>query len=185
MTRAPVAAFWGADEDERSIPAPADALLDTPDEVWLRAVDIAAPAEIVWAWLGQLRVAPYSYDWIDNRGRRSPAELTPGLEPLRPGQRILVCFTVASLDPGRDLTVRTAPASPFLPRMAMSYTLTPRGPEACRLVIRIVIDAPRALPRPLGRAALAALRIGDLVMMRRQLLNLRRLAERDARRAAA
>ena len=35
---------------------------------------------------------------------------------------------------------------------------------------------------PLGRAAPAALRAGDLVMARRQLLDFKALAERDARR---
>jgi hypothetical protein len=146
-------------------------------------VDVQAPAAVVWRWLGQLRVAPYSHDLIDNLGRRSPSEITPGLEPLAPGQRILIAFTVASVEPGRDLTVLT-PGSAALPRMAMSYTLTPRGTDACRLVVRIAIAPPRALPRPLARAALTALRVGDLVMMRRQLLNLRALAERDARRPA-
>lgn len=183
MTRPPLAAHWGPAPLEPSMPVAADALVPEADEIWLRAVDIAAPAACVWPWLGQLRVAPYSYDWIDNLGRRSPRELTPGLAPLAPGQRILIAFTVAAVDPGRELTVLT-PGSALLPRMAMSYTLAPHGEGASRLAVRIAIDAPRALPGPVGRAALAALRVGDLVMMRRQLLNLRALAERDARRAA-
>jgi hypothetical protein len=44
---------------------------------------VAAPAQTVWAWVAQVRLAPYAYDWIDNRGRRSPRDLAgpAGREP--------------------------------------------------------------------------------------------------------
>ena len=65
-----------------------------------------APAEVVYRWLCQLRVAPYSYDWIDNRGRRSPRELTPGLEQLAEGQTVMI-FRLVSFAWGRHLTLVT------------------------------------------------------------------------------
>ena len=171
---------WGAREAERNAASPADAALPDATEHWVRAVDIAAPPALVWRWLCQLRAAPYSYDWIDNRGRRSPRQLTPGLDDLEVGQRLLTIFTVASFERDRELTIVTRPRSGLLPPFAMAYVVSPAGEHASRLVLHICVQAPRALPAPAARAVLAALCAGDLVMARRQLLNFKALSERDA-----
>ena len=78
---------WGSTASERGQWFPCDPRLDAPDDVLFRAVNIAAPPELVFRWLCQLRAAPYSYDLVDNFGRRSPRGLTPGLEQLEVGQR--------------------------------------------------------------------------------------------------
>ena len=72
----------------------------------------ARPAARCFRWLCQLRVAPYSYDWIDNRGRRSPQELTPGLDQLEVGQTFMSFFVLRSFTPGRELTLGTREGSP-------------------------------------------------------------------------
>jgi len=137
---------------------------------------VRAPAQVVYRWLCQLRVAPYSYDWIDNRGRRSPRELTPGLEQLAEGQTVMTIFRLASFAWGRHLTLVTPAGGAgerLLGRVWVSYVVTPEARET-RLLAKL-----RLLPPPglRGRLLAALLPWGDLVMMRKQLLNLARLAE--------
>jgi len=50
--------------------APTRATISSPHplQAW-RGVGVEAPVEAVWPWVAQVRLAPYSYDWIDNLGR--------------------------------------------------------------------------------------------------------------------
>jgi hypothetical protein len=166
---------WGSSAHERTLEYPCDALLDAPDRVLFRAIDIAAPSDLVFRWLCQLRVAPYSYDWIDNFGRRSPRRLIDGLDALEVGQRFMI-FRLASFEPGRSITLDSTTA--LFGRVVMTYLVTPTTSDTSRLVAKLAFVAPRGLYGALMRRILPA---GDLVMMRKQLLTWRALAERDAR----
>jgi hypothetical protein len=81
---------WGVSEHEVVRSYPCDDFVSSPRLQAWRGVWVQAPAEVVWPWVAQVRLAPYSYDWIDNRGRRSPRELA-GLPEPRAGDR----FTTA------------------------------------------------------------------------------------------
>ncbi|MFZ1178196.1 MAG: hypothetical protein WAO15_18365 [Mycobacterium sp.] len=48
----------------------------------------------MFSWLCQLRVAPNSYDALDNLGRRSPRERNPELVHLQLGQRFMTVFAL-------------------------------------------------------------------------------------------
>jgi hypothetical protein len=161
---------WGASADEVARSYPSDELL--PDGVAAtRAIGVAAPAELTWRWLCQIAVAPYSYDWIDNLGRRSPQTLTPGADQLELGQRMAVVFELVSFDAPHQWTGLTTPRGRrmFGP-VAMTFA------AGSRIVGRLVAGT----RGPLSRVRAHALAWGDLVMMRRQFLNLKALAERDA-----
>ncbi len=135
-----------------------------------RAVSVEAPAAVVFRWLCQLKIAPYSYDLLDNLGRTSPRELTPGVERLAVGQRFMTIFSLASFAQDEHLTLRSR-------RTAVTYAVLARDGRT-RLLARVLFDPPAGrLGAALVGSALAA---GDLVMMRKQLLTLKALAERSA-----
>ena len=119
-------------------------------------MSVDAPVAVLFRWLCQLRVAPYSYDLLDNLGRRSPRELTPGVERLKVGQRFMSVFSLASFATDDHLTLRS-------PRVAVTYAVRPRA-DRSRLVVRVLFKAPGGR---LGVAVIGrALALGDLVMMR-------------------
>jgi hypothetical protein len=144
-----------------------------------RAVAVAALQELSWRWLCQIAVAPYSYDLLDNRGRRSPRELTPGADRLEVGQLMMI-FRLTSFEAGHHWTGVTTPAaSRLFGPVAVTYAAERDG-EASRMVCRLACQ----VSGPLARLRLPFLAWGDLVMMRKELLTLRSLAERDAAREA-
>jgi hypothetical protein len=176
---------WGTALHERELAYPCDDLISQPDEALYRGVTINASPETVFRWLCQLRVAPYSYDWLDNGGRKSPPKLTPGLEDLAIGQDVMRIFTLAGFEKDRHLTLRLkakSAASATFGDLGVSYVIVPMGDSTsgCRLLVKLIVKYPRGLYGTLMRVLLPP---GDLIMMRRQLLNLKRLAE-EAERAA-
>ncbi len=172
---------WGAKPEEVRASYPCDALGFAHDDVFHRAVAIAAPPELVYRWLCQLRAAPYSYDLLDNFGRRSPSRLTPGLERLARGQRAMVIFRILDFTPDADLTLGLALrlAAPVMGDFAGSYRVRAAG-ATTRLAVRVLVRYPRG---PYGRFLRLVIPYVDLAMFRKQLLTLKKYSERDARAA--
>jgi hypothetical protein len=157
---------WNVTDDEVARSYPCDDIIATPTLQAWRGVTVDVPRELLWPWVAQIRLAPYSYDWIDNLGRRSPQKLLGLPDPVvgesfstaatRPFGRIL------AVEPPEHLTGEIMGA-------CISYVLVPQG-QSTRLLMKLVTSA--------GKWAAPFLSVGDLVMARRQLLNLKALAER-------
>ena len=175
MRHSPCVETWGTSRDEREATYPCDGLVDSPDVVY-RAVDVEAPAPLVFRWVCQLRAAPYSYDWIDNRGRRSPRTLVDGLDHLEVGQRVMTIFRLVSFEEGRSITLDSTTA--LFGRVAVTYSVVPTEANRSRIVVKLLFSTPPGL---LGWVTRRILPAGDLFMMRKQLLTLKALAERDGR----
>jgi hypothetical protein len=165
---------WGVADSETLRSYPCDDFVVAPALQAWRGVSVEVPAEAVWPWVAQVRLAPYSYDWIDNLGRRSPRRLV-GLPEPQVGDRFTTARgrevgRIVSVDPGRQLTGTIMGAF-------MSYVLAPQEHDTTRLLLKVVMQT--------TRWAALGLSLGDLIMARRQLLNLKQLAERHQRRSTA
>lgn len=159
---------WGVTDQDVVRRYPCDDIVSSPAVQLWRGVSVDATPAQVWPWLCQLQLAPYSYDWVDNLGRRSPQELR-GVPDPRPGDRFTSVAgrfgvgRVLSVTPQEELTASILGA-------VMSYVLHPTG-GSTRLLLKVVLDR-RHWYGPL-------VAVGDWPMARRQLLNLKALAERS------
>jgi hypothetical protein len=163
---------WGATDSEIAATYPCDAYRTDVSREFYRAVTVETDPATLFGWLCQLRAAPYSYDLVDNFGRRSPRTRDPELERLEVGQRMMTIFRLDSFEPDRQITVVMDRAHRLFGEVAVTYAVRPVAPQATRLVAKLVIDVDPV------RAAL--LGWGDLLMMRKQLLNLKSLAESES-----
>lgn len=160
---------WGVSDAEVARRYGCDDLVPGPTlEAW-RGVTVHADPATVWARVRQVRLAPYSYDLIDNLGRRSPRGLRDVPEPVV-GDPFTRAFgrdqgRVRAVVPGEELTAT-------IMRAHMSYAVLPHG-DTTRLLLKVVMGTSRWLA--------AAVSVGDLVMARKQLLTLKTLAEGDQR----
>ena len=167
---------WGIKPEERKLQFPYDSYPVDFDAILYRGVTIHAPAEIVFRWLCQMRVAPYSYDWIDNLGRQSPRYLIPGLERLELGQKMMG-FELIDFKTDQHQTLRGK--SSIFGEVVGSYLIVPQSHDTCRLLVKLVIRYPRGV---IGFVMSLLLSWGDMVMMRRQLLNFKALSEQTYRK---
>jgi hypothetical protein len=157
---------WNVTDDEVARHYPCDDFVPKPTLQAWRGVTVQTTPETLWRWVSQIRIAPYSYDWIDNLGRRSPQQLVGLPEPV-----VGESFSTAATRPfGRILAVQSPEhLTGEIMETCISYVLVPDG-QSTRLLMKLVTAMSRWLTPGLS--------VGDLVMARRQLLNLKRLAER-------
>ena len=160
----PVMAGLGATREERLAAMAGDELVAGPEISYTQAIDIDASAEETWAWLVQVgcrRAGWYNVDAINRLaapdyfidGTSSSVRIHPELQNLAVGDRIDLVpqmgMTVVRLERPRLLVLSGDPAHPEAEgNVSWTYTIIPRGPEACRLVTRFQGDLPAAfLPR--------------------------------------
>ena len=175
---------WGSTPEEIQLDLPGDELVSQPAFSATRSISIAAPTTDVFPWIAQLglgRAGWYSYDIIDNFGRKSATELHPewavsSVGDIVPGGPI--SFIVTHIDATHHLVIslRSRRDSTRF-KFTLAYVLHDMT-DGTRLISRVR----SALHVPFGAPLLkSTLGPGDGVMLRRQLLGLKERAESHRR----
>lgn len=153
---------WGATVEEAQRRLPGDDLAPHPRSEITCAITLPAPVGRVWPWLVQIgcqRAGWYSYDLLDNGGRRSADHILPEHQHLAAGDEVLLtpkgplAMPVVALEPERALilggTINTGTGegvTPGDPLPGAYYTginafiLEPAGAGATRLLFRQRLD---------------------------------------------
>jgi hypothetical protein len=174
---------WGATPIEVERPLPGDELLESPDVLATRAIEIDAPPSAIWPWLVQMgpgRAGAYTYDWIENLfglNMHSADRIVPEWQQLSvgdvlrppkggPGMRVEV------LEPERVLSNRSEAGD-----WVWTFALEPRN-GSTRLISRNRIAVKGASAGQ--RLGMLVMEPGSLVMERKMLLGIKERAERLA-----
>lgn len=170
--------YWGARPEDVHRPCPGSRFAPEPAERWFRAIEVEASVPTVYRWLCQLKVAPYSYDLIDNLGRRSPRALTEGADRIEVGQTFMTIFELVDFKTDSYLTLKMTDrrALRLFGPFVVVYEIEALDRDRSRLLATLLVGE-AAATGPVETVRRRALAWGDLLMMRKQLKTLKSLAE--------
>jgi hypothetical protein len=169
---------WGATQDEILGRVVGDEICADPHVTRTRCITIAAPPHDIFPWIRQMgfgKAGWYSYDWIDNLGRRSSTTIHPEWQFVESGSRVPggpIDFEAVIVDAPRAFVLRVRPNGKKEPRLCFTLAYELRThPTGTRLVTRM-----RAHTNVPGGVLIDQLFLapGDGIMVRKQLLNLAR-----------
>lgn len=162
---------WGTTIDESLINFPCDSIVQDFDDIYNRGITIDSSKEIIFRWLCQLRVANYAF------GKKDSPDVISGLEHLAIGQSVMEFFEIVSFDYNKHITIqiiKDTKESKIYGDVAVSYVIIPESKYKCRLLVRCRIKYSKIF----GILLRFVLPWGDLIMMRRQLRNFKKLSEK-------
>jgi hypothetical protein len=172
----PWALSWGATDEEVARPMPGDELVPDPSFCATRAVTIDAPPAQVWPWLVQMgyrRAGFYSYDRLDNDSIPSAERILPEYQILEVGDLMPLSRSaqarVTLLEAERAM-VLVFEVEGSWEGATWVWGLYTQGASRTRLVSRLRVDAESLRSR-------VFLDLGEIVMMRKCMLGIKRRAE--------
>ncbi|MGE3076680.1 MAG: SRPBCC domain-containing protein [Dehalococcoidia bacterium] len=187
----------GATDQELESPFPGEGMIPGGTRSATMATTIEAPPSKVWPWLVQMgtdRGGWYSWDKLDNFGRKSADRIHPEWQPIAVGDKFFgttdgsQSWLVAECEPDRFLSLRMSldlrgrafdPGGPrprFFTDSTWSFLLSETEDGKTRLVVSGYWALRPKWLQPLVSVFL--LEPSHWVMQKRQFANLKRLAEK-------
>jgi hypothetical protein len=144
----------------------------------LRCIEISANASDIFVWLKQLRIAPYSYDFIDNRCRKSPDYIIENLPPLKVSTHYLLSFHIFEFLENSFIACRfcvpiNKPLTFYMKDLFIEYRIEEQGTKA-KLWCKIKGYYNRDMS---SKGFFSVFSILNKIMMTRQLKNIKKLSE--------
>ena len=171
---------WGATDTELKRSMPGDEIVDKPSFNATRAVTIHASSQNIYPWIVQMGVSRagwYSYDLLDNLGRRSADNILPEYQNLQAGDLIPI-----SPNGKQGMWVRSFKKNKWMlwwdkkGDATWAWEIRPAGQNSFRLITRL-----RVKYRWFSSAIVFNLLIEffDILMMRKSMLGIKRRAEKS------
>jgi hypothetical protein len=176
--------YWGATTEEVNGPVIGDDLCRDASLVATRSITISAPPQEVFPWIRQMgfgRAGWYSYDWLDNLGRKSATTIHDEWQTVKAGDKVPsgpISFTAAIVDSPRHFVLEIKSPGKKLPKLHFTLAYELRDdPQGTRLVTRMSSRTNFPLGYLFEKLVLGP---GDGFMLRRQLLTIRKNASQTS-----
>lgn len=169
---------WGATPEEIAGSVVGDEICSDARVNATRSITVAAAPEMVFPWIRQMgfgRAGWYSYDWIDNLGRKSAQSIHPEWQDIHSGSIVPggpIQFEAVIVNAPHSFVLLVTPKGRMAKRICFTLAYELRNHcEGTRLVTRVRarVNVPGGVL--LERFLLAP---GDGLMVRKQLLNIAR-----------
>ena len=176
--------FWGATAEEIQSSVVGDDLCKDATLVATRSITISAPPQDVFPWIRQMgfgRAGWYSYDWLDNLGRKSATTIHDEWQTVNAGDKVPsgpISFTAAIVEEPRDFVLEIKSLGKKSPKLhfTLAYELR-NDPQGTRLVTRMRSHCSFPFGSLFEKLILGP---GDGFMLRRQLLTISKNASQTA-----
>ena len=172
--------FWGSTTEEINGSVVGDTLCPDATLIATRSITVNAPPQEVFPWIRQMgfgRAGWYSYDWLDNLGRKSATRVHEEWQSVQSGDKVPsgpISFTAAIVDAPRHFVLEIRSLGKKNPKLHFTLAYELRDdPQGTRLVTRMRSQIKLPFGRLFERLILGP---GDGIMLRRQLLTISKYA---------
>jgi hypothetical protein len=175
--------FWGATHEEIHSSVVGDDLCSDATLIATRSITIGARPQEVFPWIRQMgfgRAGWYSYDWLDNLGRKSATRVHEEWQSVNSGDKVPsgpISFTAAIVDAPHHFVLEIKSLSKKSPKLHFTLAYELRDdPQGTRLVTRMRSHCSFPFGFLFEKLILGP---GDGLMLRRQLLTISKNASRS------